>query len=183
MRPLVTTELPGVVTSTAGYRATIGEPKGWREILRIIRNDQDEDALAAAAARQAYEAAVSKLVARLGDKDFEILVDLIPSRTGWARLAKLGGVTEGIDVEVENAAADEIAFVQVKSSADQSVLDDYVARFNDRRDRYQRMIFAVHSPRGPIAACGSASVRLVRHPDCAAYCEAGLGHSRGHDRL
>jgi hypothetical protein len=72
------------------------------------------------------------------------------SRTGWARLAKLGGVTEGIDVEVENASSDEIAFVQVKSSANQHVLDDYVSRFKDRRDRYKRMIFAVHKPEGNV---------------------------------
>ena len=150
-RQLVTTELPGVVTSTSGYRATVCEPSGWREILRIIRNEADEDAHAASLAREAYEAAVSRLVARLSPKDFEVLIDLILSRTGWARLAKLGGATEGIDVEVENAAADEIAFVQVKSSADQATLDDYVARFSVRRDRYQRMIFAVHTPKGELS--------------------------------
>lgn len=33
-------------------------------------------------------------------------------------------------------------FVQVKSSADQQVLDDYVQRFQQRRERYARMIFA-----------------------------------------
>jgi hypothetical protein len=66
----------------------------------------------------------------------------------WARLARLGGVTEGIDIEVENVASDEIAFVQVKSTATQAVLDDYLSRFNARRDRYNRMIFAVHTPKG-----------------------------------
>ena len=45
-------------------------------------------------ARQVYEAAVARLVARLGDKDFEVLTDLILGRSGWACLAKLGGVTE-----------------------------------------------------------------------------------------
>ena len=59
----------------------------------------------------------------------KLLVDLILSRSGWTRTARLGGVTEGIDVEVENAAIGEVAFVQVKSTADPSVLDDYVARF------------------------------------------------------
>jgi hypothetical protein len=62
----------------------------------------------------------------------------------------LGGTREGIDVEAENPTADEIAFVQVKSSADQKVLNDYVERFNKRRDRYARMIFAVHSPSGKL---------------------------------
>jgi hypothetical protein len=147
-RHLSITDLPGIVTATAGFKGTVCKPKGWKEILRIIRNEEDVDARAAALAREAYEGAVAKLVARLGDKDFEILVDLILSRTGWARLAKLGGVREGIDVEVENATSDEIAFVQVKSSATQAVLDDYVSRFKQQTDRYKRMIFAVHSPKG-----------------------------------
>jgi hypothetical protein len=148
VRHLVAAELPGIVTITSGYKATVCEPKGWKEILRIIRNEVDEDARVAALARQTYEDAVTKLVVRLREKDFEILIDLILSRTGWARLAKLGGATEGIDVEVENISSDEIAFVQVKSTATQAVLDDYVSRFNARRDRYHRMIFAVHSPKG-----------------------------------
>jgi hypothetical protein len=149
-RHLSITDLPGIITATSGFKGTVCKPKGWREILRIIRNEEDADARAAALAREAYEGAVAKLVARLGDKDFEVLVDLILSRTGWARLARLGGVTEGIDVEVENATSDEIAFVQVKSSATQAVLDDYVSRFSKQKDHYKRMIFAIHSPKGEL---------------------------------
>ena len=159
-RHLVASELPGIVTSVAGYQATVCEPKGWREILRIIRNEEDEEARAAALARQNYEDAIAKLVKRLRDRDFELLVDLILSRTGWARLAKLGGVTEGIDIEVENITSDEIAFVQVKSAATQNILDDYVSRFNDRRDRYHRMIFAVHSPTGALKSPTGQSVSI-----------------------
>ena len=43
-RHLVTSELPGIVVAVAGYQATVCEPKGWKEILRIIRNEEDEDA-------------------------------------------------------------------------------------------------------------------------------------------
>lgn len=145
-RYLAISELPGTVTSTAGFKGTVCEPKAWADILRLIRDDPDPDAAAARAARLAYEGAISALVKRLGPKDFEALVDLILSRSGWTRIAKLGGATEGIDVEVESPAIGEIAFVQVKSQATQGVLDDYVGRFRRRRDRYARMIFAVHSP-------------------------------------
>jgi hypothetical protein len=62
------------------------------------------------------------------------------------RVSTLGKTREGIDMEVENLTAGEIAFVQVKSSANQNVLNDYVTRFEKRRDYYARMIFAVHSP-------------------------------------
>jgi hypothetical protein len=150
IRHLVQSELPGIITMVAGYKATVCEPKGSKEILRIIRNEEDADARAAYLARAAYEAAVSKLVARLGPKDFEVLIDLILSRTGWARLAKVGGTKADIDIEVENASTDEIAFVQVKSSASQVTLDNYVSIFNEQRGRYARMIFVVHSPTGKL---------------------------------
>jgi hypothetical protein len=176
MRHLATTELPGIVSATSGYQATVCEPKGSKEILRLIRNEVDEDANAAQLARQTYEDAVAKLVSRLGDKDFEILIDLILSRTGWARLGKVGGPTEGIDVEVENVSSDEIAFVQVKSTATQAVLDDYVSRFNDRRDRYQRMIFAVHSPKGVLTPPSGQPISIWAGKDIARrVVKLGLG--------
>ena len=40
--------------------------------------------------------------------------------------------------------------MQVKSSATQDVLNDYVERFKKRSDFYKRMIFAVHSPNGEL---------------------------------
>jgi hypothetical protein len=176
VRHLVTAELPGIVTTTAGYQATVCEPKGSKEILRILRNEVDEDARVAALARQTYEDAVAKLLVRLGDKDFEILIDLILSRTGWARLGKVGGPTEGIDIEVENVSFDEIAFVQVKSTATQDVLDEYISRFNDRRDRYNRMIFAVHSPKGVLTPPANQLVSIWTGRDIARrVVKLGLG--------
>src|ERR1700733_2036628 len=58
-------------------------------------------------------------------------------------------------MEVRNLIAEEIAFVQVKSSSDQAELDRYVDQFEAQRDRYTRMIFAVHTSDGltPRSAC------------------------------
>jgi hypothetical protein len=149
-RHLAIAELPGFVTAIAGFRSTVCEPKASKEILRIIRNEADADAEMAVEARSAYEEAILRLVSRLGWKDFEVLVDLILSRTGWARVAVLGSVGEDVDIEAENASTEEIAFVQVKSQASQAVLDDYVSRFSGQRDHYDRMIFAVHDCEGAL---------------------------------
>jgi hypothetical protein len=65
-----------------------------------------------------------------------------------------------VDVECENLAIGEIAFVQVKSAAGQGVLDDYAERFQQRRDRYQRMIFAVHTKRGVLTPPGDPHIQL-----------------------
>jgi hypothetical protein len=46
LRHLAITDLPGIVTTTAGYQGTVCKPNGSREILRIIRNEEDVDARA-----------------------------------------------------------------------------------------------------------------------------------------
>lgn len=143
-------DLPGTVTTTAGFQGTVCTPTGGAQILRIIRDEIDPDATAASDARRTYERAVLRLITRLSWKDFEQLIDLILARTGWTRISTLGKTREGIDTEAENLTAGEIAFVQVKSSATQEVFDDYVERFTERRDFYARMIFAVHSPKGSL---------------------------------
>jgi len=139
-------DLPGGVTRVAGFRATVAVPTGSAEILRIIQDEKHPDAMGAASARARYQQAVEKMVKCLSPKDFEQLIDLILYRTGWVRISTLGKTLEGIDLEAVNLTADEIAFVQVKSTATQHDLSDYVIRFDSRRERYARMIFAVHTP-------------------------------------
>jgi hypothetical protein len=151
-RLLARSDLPGKVAAVAGFRATICEPKGSPDILRIIQDREDQDSVAATQAREAYTAAVAKLVTKLHDRDFELLIDLILARTGWVRVEKLGGVIEGTDIKAENVATNEFAFVQIKSEAGQHILDDYVKRFQSRREVYDRMIFAVHSPIGTLSS-------------------------------
>lgn len=147
---LVKRDLPGPATSTAGFRATVCEPKSWETIARIIQGELDPDVVKSSEVRGTYQNAIQKIVERLHWQDFEQLIEFILARTGWTRISTLERTREGTDVEAENLTADEIAFVQVKSSATQKVLDDYVGRFNQRRDYYARMIFAVHSPSGKL---------------------------------
>jgi Restriction endonuclease len=116
-------------SAVAGFPGTVREPAGSRDILRVIHNEEDEDARVATLARAGYEGSIAKLVTRLREKDFELLVDLILTRTGFPRLAELGRTREGIDIETQNATSGEIAFVQVKSSATQAVLNEYISRF------------------------------------------------------
>jgi hypothetical protein len=157
---LVKRDLPGVATSTAGFRATVCEPRGWQSILRIIGGEVDPDVTKASDARGAYQEAIQKVIQQLSWQDFEQLIEFILARTGWTRVSTLERTREGTDVEAENLTADERAFVQVKSIAAQTVLDDYVGRFNKQRDSYARMIFAVHSPKGTLKAPVDLPVHL-----------------------
>ncbi len=153
-------DLPGAVTQIASYRATVCEPSAATAIRRIILGEKNPAVLATELAKEAFAEAVGVLVKDLHHKDFEILVDLILQRTGWARIANLGGVTEGIDVEAENAATGEIAFVQVKSRTSQSTLNEYIAKFQERRERYARMIFAAHTVEGSSLSTSAGDVHV-----------------------
>jgi len=154
-------DLPGMVTKTAGFQGAVCEPGAWQIVLRIIQDEQDPSAASAVKARSAYQLAIHEMIKGLSPKDFEQLIDLILGRSGWVRICTLGGNTEGVDAEVENLAAAEIAFVQVKSTAGQAELNDYVQRFQNRSDRYARMIFAVHSPHGKLVPpSGLTSVQV-----------------------
>lgn len=148
-KKLVMRNLPGTVTRTAGFRATVCEPMGQEAILRIIRGEIDADVTKSESARGAYTKAVLKLIERLPWQDFEDLISLILDRTGWRRISAHNPISEGTDVDAENPATGEVAFVQVKSVADQGVLNDYVDRFKKRSD-CARMIFAVHTPKGTL---------------------------------
>jgi hypothetical protein len=159
-RQLFTSELPGAVTTVAGFRGTVCEPRDWKTILRVIRNEPEPKVLAAQRAREAYESAIADLIGQLGPKDFELLIDLTLARDGWVRIGPLGGSMADIDTEVENRSANEIAFVQVKSAADQASLDLSIAKFRAQRDRYARVIFAVHDPRGDLRAPPELPVQI-----------------------
>src|SRR5882724_7634669 len=118
-RLLTITDLPGDVAQTQRFSGTVCKPSRIDKILRIIRGQQDPDALSSSNARHSYQQSIKKMIQTLSPYDFELLISLILERTGWVRLSRVGGPIEGIDMEVENWAIEEHAFVQVKSTANQ----------------------------------------------------------------
>jgi len=148
-RKLIIPDLPGTVTTTQGFKGTVCRPAEPEQILRIVRGESNPLVIEARQARATYQQSVRAMLKQLSPQDFELLISLILDRTGWTRISSIGGVTEGIDMDVENWGSDERAFVQVKGAASQDELDDYIERFQNR-DHYNRMIFAVHSPRGQL---------------------------------
>ncbi len=159
-RLLARADLPGIVDRVAGFRDTLCKPREEQAILRIIRDEVNPHVVEAVEARNVYEQTVGRMVSQLKWQDFEQLIDLILARTSRARISKTGGYQEGFDIEAQNLAADEIAFVQIKSEATQATLSDYVSRFTERRDRYARMVFAVHKVRGPLTLPSGLPVQV-----------------------
>jgi len=150
---LALSDLPGSVAKVAGFKGTVCKPEAWEQVRRIILDQPDKPASDVNRHRMGYEQAMKNLIRSLGHKDFEQLVELILARSGWERISReTGGVQEGIDLDVQNPAMDERAFVQVKSTADQKTPDQYIRRFQRQKETYSRLIFAVHSPKGRLRA-------------------------------
>lgn len=83
---------------------------------------------------------VTGLMRLLEPMDFELLVDLAFSDSGWRRLGVVGRTQKTIDLDILLPSTGERAFVQVKSRALHRELKDY-AEAIDQAGPYDRMFF------------------------------------------
>lgn len=167
-------ELSSRLTKTASYQKTICDVKERDLLLRKINGEINPIVRKASKARNALADTAIELIGELDQADFEVMTDLIFSRSGWRRTTLLGETQADIDLALENPTTGERAFVQVKSAATQSVLEDYIDRF--RKDgSFERFYFVCHSPRGKLTAPTEANVHVWTGAALAnAAIEAGL---------
>jgi Restriction endonuclease len=145
---LNTDRLSTRLTQLAAYRRTSCQVKERELCLRYINAEPDVDATAVAEARLHLEQAVQKLIAKLDWADFELLVDLILTRSGWHRVSSLGGMLKDVDLIMEQPLTGERMAIQIKSSANQQVIDDYAVRLAARTE--ERLMLICHSPIGKL---------------------------------
>ena len=143
--------LSSKLTQLAAYRRTICSVAASDYLLRRINAEEEPIVAAARAARDELIKASVALIRQLHWDDFETFIDLLFSRAGWRRVSRVGGRMKDIDLMLEQPLTGERASVQVKSAADQSVLNACVAAFeaNTSADRF---FFMCHSPRSPLSA-------------------------------
>lgn len=147
-QPLNEDRLSGHLTKIQMFRGTICDPQP-RQLEYFIRKLNDEDLpqiTRAIEAEQALHAAVLELIRLLTWQDFELLVDLIFSGSGWRRIGQVGKTQRTVDLELELPTTGERAFVQVKSQTNNAQLQDYVRRYNEA-GAYDRMFYVWHTGR------------------------------------
>jgi hypothetical protein len=149
--PLRTDSLSTRLTKVGAYRRTICAVEAQDYLLRRINGVEEPIIVKSAAARNTMIDVLTESLASLHWKDFETLIDIIFARSGWHRVSALGGTQKTVDLEIEQAATNEAAAVQVKSAANQKTLDEYVQRVDDA-ERFDRFFFVCHSPKGDITA-------------------------------
>ena len=145
--PLRMARLSGDLTQLAAYRATscnVGAAAAEYVVRRINGQKMPEVERALAASRELCSSLV-ELMRRLLPRDFELLVDLVFSTSGWRRVGEVGGAQATLDIELFLPSTQERAFVQVKSQTTPAQLMEYIARLEERADLYSRMFYVYHS--------------------------------------
>ncbi|MDP4026659.1 hypothetical protein Q8W71_29050 [Methylobacterium sp. NEAU 140] len=151
--PLRIAGLSSRLTQVQAYQRTLCKVTAAEYLVRRINGVEEPAVIRARAARAEAIAAAAALIAGLHWADFEVLADLLLSRSGWRRVSALGGTQAEVDLVVEQPATGERGFVQVKSRASQAVLDASIAAYRVG-GACQRMFFVCHSPSGRLAADG-----------------------------
>jgi hypothetical protein len=173
-RQLKAGELSTRLTLVASYQRTICRVKAEDELLRCLRGEEDLAVARARSLKLDIVKAAEELISRLDPRDFETLVDLIFSRTGWQRISRLGGDMPDADLFVRDTATEEVGMVQVKSQASQAVLDRYIEIFDDA-EIYHCMFFVCHSPKGELRVSDRPDVHVwVRERLADMAVKAGL---------
>ncbi len=157
---LTTEALSGNITKLAMYQGTIcdvPEPDRKNYITRKLNNVVLPEVADAIYARKELNSSIQTLFRFLTWQDFELLVDLIFSASGWRRIGVLGKTTKTLDLDLILPTTNERAFVQVKSKSHQSEFEQYLSDFLTM-DQFDRMFYVFHQ--GKIT-CDRDEVTLI----------------------
>lgn len=155
--PLLVSRLSGKLTKTQMYQGTICEVEERAYLLRRINDQKTPELAEAEATEQVLVKQVLAMVRLLTPKDFELMVELIFSRSGWQRQSSTGGSQKTLDLDLLLPTTRERAFVQVKSQTNTAQFDDYAAEFAST-DAHARMFYVWHT--GTINREPPASITL-----------------------
>lgn len=142
--PLTKERLSGALTKLAAYRGTTCDVDVSDYVIRRINGLKSEKVERALAALMQMRQVALELMKDLGDRDFEILVDLVFSGSGWQRQGTVGKTQKTLDMALLLPSTGDLAIVQVKSSTTSAELAEYVDKLDDLGP-YKRMFYVYHS--------------------------------------
>jgi hypothetical protein len=140
--PLWMTALPGWLTKTGGFPGASCEMERPEDVIQRVNGDAIPEVATAEHLLTELQASVIPLLHLMDWRDFELLVGLIFSTSGWRRQGRVGEEQETSDIEIELPSTGERAFVQIKSATNQSEFDEYRNKFGG--SAYDRMFYAYH---------------------------------------
>jgi hypothetical protein len=149
--PIRIDSLSTKLTKVAAYRRTVCAVEAEEYLLRRINGVVEPLVAKANQARDALLDIVTDAIASLHWADFETMVDLIFAGSGWHRASAIGGNQKLVDMILEQPTTRERGAVQVKTSAGQRQLDEFI-NLIDEAGTFDRLFFVCHSPKGNLVA-------------------------------
>ena len=175
-KPLRILDLNGELSKTGAYRGTICDlkPHLLAYLLRKINDEALPELIDAQEGMADLLHAVRSMIPMLHWRDFELLVELIFSHSGWQRVSVVGDGLKTTDIELVLPITGERAMVQVKSQTTQAQLDEYIAAF--RRWEIERLFYVYHTVAEPFSLdVENARVTLIGPEKlCSMVLRAGL---------
>lgn len=135
--------LSGNLTKTAAFRGTSCDVADRDYVLRRINGQRLPEVDEAVRLSQALAEVIVKLLRRLTWKDFELLVDLVFTHSGWRRVSASGKTQKTVDMELVLPTTGERAFIQVKSQTNQAQFETYRECFAEID--YHKMFYVFHT--------------------------------------
>ncbi|AFI83759.1 MULTISPECIES: restriction endonuclease [Gammaproteobacteria] len=142
--PLSIENIDGRITKVQGYRGTICGVELPEYLLRKINGEVQPEIQSTKEALAALKVNIENLIKGLWWNDFELLIDLIFSQSGWQRISVLGKTEKDIDLDVFSPVTQKRAFVQVKSTTTANQIQSYREIFNQHH-QYDEMYFVFHT--------------------------------------
>lgn len=157
----------------AAYRGTSCDVDVAEYVIRRVNGLKMPEVERALAASHELRVSVLGLMRMLTPQDFELLVDLVFTTSGWRRVGVVGRTQDTLDLDLILPSTGERAFVQVKSKTTSAEFQSYVAKLGERADLYARMFYVYHS--GEPSPSDDRRVTLIGPESLAALVvDAGL---------
>ncbi|MDP2366472.1 MAG: hypothetical protein Q8M94_22185 [Ignavibacteria bacterium] len=137
--------LSGKLTKVQGFQGTICSVKEFDYLMNKINCIKLPMIQNAEKALLNLKLSLKPLIQSLSWKDFELLVDLIFTSSGWQRISLLGKTEKYIDIELFSPVNNKRAFVQIKSQSSFNDFESYKNNFKNMK-QYDEMYYVVHTP-------------------------------------
>lgn len=141
---LTKARLSGALTKLAAYRGTSCRVDVANYVIRRVNGQKTPEVEHALRVLTEMHSSILELLKLLEPRDFETLVDLVFSTSGWRRQGIVGKTQKALDLDLSLPSTRERAFVQIKSKTTSAELARYVAQLDDVGP-YDRMFYVYHS--------------------------------------
>ncbi len=141
--------LDGRITKVQAFRGTICGVELPDYLMRKINDQVQPEVLATQRALDSLQNNIEELIKGLWWGDFELLIDLIFSKSGWLRVSVLGKQEKDIDLDIFSPISQKRALVQVKSTASISDIKRYRESWAEY-EQYDEMYYIFHTFNGAL---------------------------------